>query len=240
MRYLLTILTIGITFPSHGQTLTDLHNRLKYLQSPPTFKHDTTGFSAMPKFDFFCDNENPNKSDYYHVVDLNNDGIKDLIYSGPCKPYGQTRIFFNTGKTFKKAHSYPGEIVSIEKKSSLTVINILKNACCCDYYSEFIQITIDSVSNIRKNIIAFGADTKIKLNARPKIVKVVGVLRTTPELNDVTKKDSCRNQTLKGNHVTRIQKFTDIVQLNEDGSWWLVLYQQNQERSWIGWMKMSK
>jgi hypothetical protein len=69
---------------------------------------------------------------------------------------------------------------------------------------------------------------------------VVGVLRTTPELNDMTKKDSCRNQILKGNHVTRIQKFTDIIQLNEVGPWWLVLYQQNQERSWIGWMKMSK
>ncbi len=240
MKYLLTLLIIGAAVLSHGQTLTELHQRLKLLQRPLGFKHDTTGFSSLPKFNYFCDNQNSNKSDYYHVIDLNEDGIKDLIYSGPCKPYGQTRIFFNNGEAFKKVHSYPGELVSIEKKSSMTVINILKKACCCDYYSEYIQLTIDPASNVIKNIIAFGADTKIKLNARPKVVKVVGVIRTTPELNDIVKKDSCRNQTLKGNHVTRIHKFTDIIQLNEVGTWWLVLYKQNQERSWIGWMKMSK
>jgi hypothetical protein len=240
MKYLLTILVVGLAVHSHGQKLTELHQRLKFLEDRRDFQHDTTGFSTLPRFDNFCDNDNSTESDYYHVADLNSDGIKDLIYSGPCKPYGQTRVFLNTGKSFKKAYSFPGQLVSLEDKSGVTVMNILKEACCCDYYSEFIQVTIDGASNVTKNIIAFAAKTKIKLNTKPKVVKVVGVIRTTPEVNDTNKKDSCRNQILKGNHVTRIHKFTDIIQLSEVGPWWLVLYQQNHERSWIGWMKMSK
>lgn len=225
---------------SFGQTLSDLEQRLQLLDSLSEFKYDTTGFSMLPKIDHFCDNENQNPWDYYHVADLNSDGLNDLIYSGPCKPYGQTGIFLNTGQAFKRVHNYPGTLVSIEKRTSSTIIHILKTACCCDYYSEYIAVTIDTTSNVTKNTIAFEANTKIKLGMRLRYSKVIGTLRTTPKTNDIIKKDPCNGQIVKGNQITRIENFKDIIQLNRVGSWWLVLYPQNKERSWIGWIKINK
>lgn len=240
MRYTLTILVLMLRLLSSGQTLSDLDKRLRLLDNHPEFKYDTSGFSMLPKIDYFCDNENQNQWDYYHVGDWNSDGLNDLIYSGPCKPYGQTGIFLNTGHAFKKIHNYPGGLVSIEKRTSSTIIHILKTACCCDSYSEYIAVTIDTASNVTKNTIAFEANTKVTLGTRLTVVKVVGTIRATPEINDVSKMDSCRNQIIKGNQITRIENFKDIIQLNRVGSWWLVLYPQNKERSWIGWMKINK
>lgn len=240
MRYMLTILGLVLRLLSFGQALSELEMRLRLIDNPGEFKYDTNGFSMLPKIDHFCDNENQNQLEYYHVGDLNGDGLNDLIYSTPCKPYRQTGIFLNAGHTFKKIHNSPGGLVSIEKRTSSTIIHILKSAWGCDYFSEYIAITVDTASNVTKNTIAFEANTKIKLGTRLKVAKVVGTIRATPEINDVSKKDTCRNQIIKGNQITRIDKFKDIIQLNRVGSWWLVLYQQNKERSWIGWMKMNK
>jgi hypothetical protein len=239
MKYWVTILILSLTVFSFGQSLSDISKRLSLLESRVGFKHDTTGFSSLPKFDYVCDNESQNKSDYYHVTDLNNDGLNDLIYSGPCKPYDQTGIFLNDGSRFKRVYNYPGKIISIDKGTSTTIINILKEACCCDYYSDYIEVTIDHESKIAKNIITFEANTKISLGNKLKSVKVVGTIRTAPEINNVAKKDDCRNEIIKGNQLIRSEEFRNIVQLNKVGSWWLVLYQENKEKSWIGWIKMN-
>ena len=239
MRYVFTILILVLRLASFGQTLSDIDNRLRLLENRTDFKYDTTGFSALPKIDFFCDNGNQNPWDYYHVVDLNGDGLNDLIYSGPCKPEGQTGIFLNTAKGFKKLFNYPGELVHIDQNKSTKVVHIFRTACCCNFYSEYIAVSIDSLSNVSKNIISFGAETNVKIGTRLRKQKVVGVLRTTPEVNDLLKKDPCGKQSIKGNHVARIQNFKDVIQLSKSGSWWLVLYPLNKERSLIGWMKIN-
>ncbi len=239
MKYVLTILLTGLTVLAYGQTLTDVDRRLRLLEARVPFEHDTTGFSSLPKFDYFCDNENQNTSDYYHVVDLNNDGLKDLIYSGPCMPYGQTGIFLNSGVSFRKIHNYPGEIVSIDKRPSKTIINILKVPCCCDHYTEYIEVTVDDSSNVTKHIITFTKNTKLTLGSKLRAVTVVGTIRTSPVIDDVAKKDDCRDVIIRGNQLIRLTKFSNIIQLSRAGSWWLVLYPETKERSWIGWMRFN-
>lgn len=230
---------LGLTVFSYGQTLSDISKRLNALANRVDFPYDTTGFSSLPKFNYHCDDKNQKESDFYHVIDLNNDGLNDLIYSGPCMPYEQTGIFLNDGHKFKKVYNYPGKIVSVDKGPSATIINILKEACCCDYYTDYTQVTIDSASTMTKNIITFEANTKIKLSSKLSRVKVVGTLRTSPKIDNSLKKDNCKDEITKGNHLTRIVEFRNVVQLNKLGEWWLVLYQENKERSWIGWMKMN-
>lgn len=240
MRYVLTIWFLMLWLLSNGQTLSDIDGRLRLLDNPAAFTNDTTGFAKLPKIDFFCDNGNDNPWDYYHVMDLNSDGLNDLIYSGPCKPIGQTAIFLNKSGTFKKIFNYPGELVSVEKRLSSFVVHIFRRAVGCDFYSEYIAISIDSTSNFTKNTISLGAGTKIKLGSRLKREKVVGILRTTPEVNDMNRRDPCGKQVVKGNHLVRIQNFKEIIQLSRVGPWWLVLYPLNKERSLIGWMKMNE
>ena len=239
MRYWFTILLgMFITFV-YGQKMDNLSKRLRHLEKHDDFEFDTTGFSSLPKFDYRCDNANPNRWDYFHVVDINQDGLNDLIYSGPCSPNNQTGIFLNTGRVFKRIYDYPGNIVSIEKSDSATVINILKEATPCDDYSEYTEVTVDLKSQVSKHTILFGPTTKITLARRLRQEKVMGMIRTTPQVNDEIKRNECNTAVRKGNQLTRIEEFKYIVQLNKFGDWWLVLYQENGEKSWIGWMRLN-
>ena len=65
------------------------------------------------------------------------------------------------------------------------------------------------------------------------------MIRTTPQVNDEIKRNACNTAVNKGNQLTRIEEFKNIVQLNKFGEWWLVLYQENREKSWIGWMRLN-
>lgn len=239
MRFWLTILLGTFTTLVYGQPLDDLGKRLKYLEKQEDFKYDTTGFSSLPKFDYRCDNKNQQRWDYYHVTDLNQDGLSDLIYSGPCSPNNQTAIFLNNGRVFKKIYDFPGKVVSIEKSDSATTVNILKEAILCENYSQYTGITVDFKSRVSKNTILFAPTTKITIRDRLRQVKVVGTIRTTPQVNDEIKRNACNTAVNKGNQLTRIAEFRNIVQLNKFGEWWLVLYQENQEKSWIGWMRLN-
>lgn len=238
MKLWFTILILGHAVISYGQTLEGLRTRLSLLEKSADFRFDTTGFSKLPKIDFRCDNKNVNISDNYHVADLNNDGRNDLIYSGPCAATMQTGIFLNTGRSFRKVYDKSGKIISIEAFETKTVINIFKEACCCEFFSQYTEVIIDQNSEVTRNTIVFGANTRISVSSRLKEDKVMGTLRTTPQVNDVIKRDDCNN-TIKGNQLTRIHDFKDVVQLHRAGPWWLVLYPENSERSWIGWMKLE-
>ncbi|GCD76948.1 hypothetical protein JCM31826_04300 [Thermaurantimonas aggregans] len=244
MKLGLTIIFLGLVTGLNAQSLTDIEKRLRFLEKSAPLTYDTTGFSTLPKVKYLCDEhfdayefpENKKTEDYYHVVDLNNDGLKDLIYSGPCLPYDQTGIFLNDGKSLKLIHGYPGEVVSLEKSIDKTTINILKKSCCCDYYSDYIQVTIWNDSRVDKHQITFFGNPEIKIDKVTEL-KTKGVLRTSPEVNDIKKKDDCSDQIMEGNHLTRIDKITTVVQLSQSGQWKLVLYSVDKENSYIGWIK---
>ena len=236
MRLALAILILGLSTVSSGQTLFDIEKRLKLLNNPADLVYDTTGFSKLPPFNYFCDGENQHKWDNYHIVDLNNDGVDDLIYSGPCMPYSQTGIFLNDGQKLKQIHDSPGQIVALEQSTNGTIVNILKEACCCDYFSDYIEIRIHSDCTVDKNVITFEGNTEITLDSLQEI-KITGTLRKSPEINEIEKKDDCSEQIIRGNHLLAISKLTSVVELTRSGNWRLVLYPEDKMQSWIGWIK---
>ena len=238
MKYSLTILAGVWVAVSFGQPLADISKRLKALEQQTTFYHDTAGFFKLPRFDYRCDNGNEHPWDYYHIMDVNRDGLKDLIYSGPCGDHAQTGIFLNVGRVFRRIYDFPGVVISIDT-GMVTTINMLREACCCEDYSQYIQVTIDQDARLTKNTIVFDPKTKIKLANKLSRVKVVGTIRGTPQINDVIKKNECKTAVLTGNQLTRIVEFKSIVQLNKSGPWWLVLYPENNEMSWLGWMRLN-
>jgi hypothetical protein len=239
MKLNLVIFFLGLFVSGKGQTLADVEKRLKLLLNPTKLHYDTTGFSTLPKIDFFCDDENKNNWAYYHVVDLNKDGRSDLIYSGPCMPYFQTAIFLNDGLNLNQVHSYPGNIISIEQESDRAIVNILMEGCCCDYFSDYIEVTIHNNSRVDKNQITFDNNTKLDLSNLAEI-EVTGTLRTSAELDDIEKKEDCTNQIVTGNHLTYINKLVTVFQLQRAGQWRLILYPEDKEKSWIGWIKVDQ
>jgi hypothetical protein len=235
MRFGLTILFLGLATGLNAQTLASIEKRLRLLEKRQDWIYDTLGLSSLPKLEYQC-YEDQSSLNFCHLVDLNKDGRKDLIYSGPCKPYYQTGIFFNTGRDLKMFQNYPGKLVSIEKDRDKTIVNILKGSCCCDYYSEYIEITIWNDSRVEKNTITFEGNTEIKLD-QLKELEIKGVLRTSPEINDKKREDDCSDQLIEGNHLVRLKNLTTVVQLSSSGEWKLVLYAPDRENSYVGWIK---
>jgi hypothetical protein len=238
MRLGLTIFLLVLSVASRSQTLSDTEERLRLLTNKEKWRFDTTGFSILPRFNHRCDINNESPFDYYHVLDLNMDGKKDLIYSGPCNPYSQTTIFLNDGLKLKPIHDYPGLLVSIETKADSKSVNIFKESIACDRFSELIQVTIFKDSRIETNQITFDATTKIQTETLSEI-RVKGVLRTTPELDDKGKEDDCSGQAKKGNHLLYLDKLTSVIELKREGHWRLILYPMNRMNSWIGWISVE-
>lgn len=252
MKNCILIFVLGLTITSRGQSIEEVQKRLTLLTHPDKLVYDTTGLSRLPKFKYFCtsdgviidkdstetivSSETEDPWRYYTVIDLNGDELNDLIYSGPCLPYDQTGIFLNDGKTLKLIHDYPGKLVSLEKSVDKSVVNILKESCCCDYYSDYIQVTIWNDSHVDKNRITFFGSTEIKVDKVTEL-KLRGILRTSPEINDAKVKDVCSDQIIEGNHLARIDKPTTIIQLSQIGQWRLILYPVDKENSYIGWIK---
>jgi hypothetical protein len=240
MKIWLTILALGAALASYGQMLQDIEKRLRLLENPPEFKefkYDTTGFSKLPPFKYFCDDENENKWDYYHVIDLDNDGRKDLIYRGPCMPYSETAIFLNKGDSLDLVFSGAGHVVSIEKKLDKSVVQVLHWPCCCETSFGNYEIVIHKDSHVDKSLIIFEGNTKVTVD-KLKEIKVSGIVRSTDELNDTEKKRNCSDRIIKGNRLVEIKKPTNVFQLRQQGQWRLVLYTDDKKISWIGWIKV--
>jgi hypothetical protein len=236
MRSILVISFLLSAISCFSQRILSLDKRVSLAHQQPKLAFDTTGFHLLPKVEYFCDSGNRNAWDYYHVVDLNGDGLKDLIYSGPCKPYDQAGIFLNDGNALKQVHNYPGSVISIDRNSSATTIQIFKKACCCDPFSSLIEVTIDDQSNVTKDLITFSRDTEIPGNLQLKEISVKGILRSKPEVDDKMKKDDCTDRLLKGNHLVTITTPQEVTQVYQSGNWKLVVYQENIHNTWIGWI----
>jgi hypothetical protein len=227
--------------------------RLNLLNNPVKVTFDTTGFFRLPKSKYFCTSdvviihndstksivpsETKDTWNYYSVLDLNDDGLNDLVYSGPCNPYYQTGVFINDGKELLLVYDFPGTIISIEKGNTGTTIHSLKEACCCDPDFDFTEIVVEKGSLFAKvNRITF---RKIPLQDFKKLerIKVKGVLRHTPVVDDELKKDHCLDGMIEGNHWLTLDKETEVIRISQSGPWALVLYEQTKYQSIIGWMK---
>src|SRR5271154_4370510 len=68
-----------------------------------------------------------------HVVDLNNDGLDDIIYTGSTGSEGsEVIVFLNTGKVFKKVLKQLQEVVKIEFRDNKLFRLYIRDTGCCD------------------------------------------------------------------------------------------------------------
>jgi hypothetical protein len=247
MKTILTIILLGLFSEVSGQSLEEIQQKLRLIKTPETIASDTAGLSQLPKLKTECDDhfeaydfpENKTKWDYYHVIDLNQDGRNDFIYSGPCLPYDQTSIFINDGLSLKRVFDYAGQIVSIKQLKDRSIITLFKESCCCDYYSDLVEVIVHKDSGIGEKWITFFGNTEITIDEVKKI-NVTGILRTHPELVDAETKDVCNGEMVKGNQLKNITRMTGVIQLGRSGEWRLIVYPEDAKHSWIGWIKWDK
>lgn len=252
MKATILIFFVTLALGSQGQSIENIKKRLQLLSDSSKIRPDTTGLSGLPRFTFFCtaeitiiDADGSEKTipseiqdpwNYYSVIDLNNDGLNDLVFSGPCNPYDQTGILLNDGKSLQLVYDYPGLVISIEKGGTGTTIHSLHQPLGCYSNNELIEITIVKGKSPTINRIGYTFIPKLNLQ-NLKAVKVQGVLRWSPKQDDVERKDQCSDRMLKGNHLLTIDKPAEAIQLDQSGQWRQVLYKTSNYESIIGWIK---
>ncbi|WKB82454.1 hypothetical protein QYR09_05335 [Cellulophaga lytica] len=216
-----------------SQDFSDIKTRVSLLKTTATFKVDSTGISKIQVPTYYCDTNEPGNN--WHVQDLNNDGLKDLIFTGTCQPYHQTAIFLNNKKGFQLVYDAPGKILSITSTTNTTEINSYNPSCCCSYYSSLVKITINNTSVVEESTISFHDKTVITLSDKLYTKTVSGILRSTPVIDDVIKKDPCTGEEKNGNRIGIAENESAIV-VNQENNWLLVFIKQNGSYA-VGWVK---
>lgn len=233
-RFCSIIAIVTFTICTYGQSLKTIKERVQRLIANNEFKGDTTGLHRLPKFTLSCKIDDKNNWNNFLPIDLNNDGLLDLLFSGPCDPYDHTSIYINERNQLILIHESAGKVNSIEKSIDKTIINIRKEPCCCDSEYSNTEVTIDKNLGTLWNTITYVKNTK--MDDKPIELIVSGVLRSSPVANDVEMKNEC-NQLLKGNHLINISKPSRVIQLTRLGQWRLVLYPVTKTSSTIGWLQ---
>lgn len=233
---LILIITSLISQISYGQTEIDLRGALMVLVNSDSisFELDSTGFGKLTKINDDCYDGEPGV--FWHVQDLNHDGLKDLIYSGPCKPYYQCAIFLNDGIKLNKVYDAPGKLLNITNNHLASKISILKSSCCCDNYSEFTEIRIGFDNRILKTSLEYHFDTKLSLASELKEKLISGILRSKPIVSDSIYQDPCLQQENIGNQILKINN-EKVTVLDFKKGWYLILHKKDDERAIIGWIK---
>ncbi|OFY08316.1 MAG: hypothetical protein A2W99_07000 [Bacteroidetes bacterium GWF2_33_16] len=77
----------------------------------------------------------------FHVIDIDRDGVKDIVYSGECGlEGGSTVIFRNNGESFDELLSVIGEIHQVsELNSNLPFSFTLRNYACCGGFTDVFE-----------------------------------------------------------------------------------------------------
>jgi hypothetical protein len=238
MKCSIVLFFVGLNLVSNAQTNSEIHDRLSLLMDSQVFDFDTTGVSSFSVIPNPCDDSI--NWDYYHVIDLNFDGLKDLVFSGPCNPYIETVVFLNNGNELEKVFQCGGQLITIENMASSSAIYIIKEAVGCDKYLEQLELIIDKDSNLIQNTISFHTETTVTILDNLSTFEFKGFVRTNPKCDNKRRKDECSGIVYKGNRLFSIKKRTEVLQLNKSGDWILILYKENHERYWIGWVESKK
>ncbi len=205
------------------------------------FKLDSSEFSKLPKIQYNYECVKNDHEFSWHVMDLNNDGLKDVISLAPCDPYYQTVVFINNGSNLRKVYEYPGRLLAVKENGSGSIIHILKSSCCCDYYSELVEVKIDSNNKLSHCTFSYHEDTEVELNQNLELTKinVSGILRTKPIVNNNSFNDPCSSQIIHGNRILELDN-DEVTIIATKNDWHLVVHIQNDNHHIIGWINKEQ
>lgn len=232
---------IILVFPCYAQVTT--LQKLDMLIEPKLFSaYDSIGFSSLPELNSYCIDENDGGNGSKHnfmVIDLNQDGLKDLIFSGDCYPYSATEIFLNRIDSMELVYGRRGSLMDIEQSDSITSVLMLAEACCCIETAELVTLEITNSNLIKSSLIVYYNDTALKMENGLTQITLSGIIRRTPVEDDTKRKNSCYDEMVDGNRILSIDKPSVAYELYEVKGWKLVLYKAANEYSLIGWIKNS-
>jgi hypothetical protein len=242
MKAFFVILFLAMTSAGLAQDLADIRNKINYIINQKYLKMDSTGLSRLKGFRCECieDLEVELEQNCFHVTDLNFDGKKDVIYSGPCPIYSDVNIYLNKGTGFKVAHRTVGDVVAIKRLGNRTKIYNLYDMCCSrgDHWLE--EIVVEKDSAYVSDVIYYCEQTHISSDNTFLSVKVSGVLRETPEEDDAIKILPGDSEETVGNHILVLDEPRQAFRIRVDGQWALVLVNLSPGHSVIGWINLKQ
>ncbi|MEO9894680.1 hypothetical protein [Aurantibacter sp.] len=221
---------------------TALKEQISLLQLPHDFeyKKDTTGFTKFKNSKFYSKN---GEADVFsiiaknvHLVDFNNDGLKDIIYQEQ-QLHKAIVLFANNGKDFIEIWDGPGEVVFI-KQAEKTTISVYTPYVGCIEINLLFEVTIGANNEIVEDLLSYHHNTQItNLNPEFKQKEVTGMLRTTPVVDDSETKDPCTGEPRPGNQIRAIEN-QRVTVIKDQGDWSLVVY-KSYNNSIIAWIKSN-
>ena len=218
-----------------------LEIQLQLLQNPLeyNFPLDSTGISEIKNTKFFAKSGNTDVFDINskntHVVDINNDDQKDIIYQD-TRHYPATVLLVRKGDDFVEIWNGTGTLVNI-KQGEQTTIYVLSSAIGCFDITMLSELIIKRDNTFIENTIALYSDTKIeKINKIFEQKVISGIVRTQPRIDNKEKTDSCTGDVKTGNQIRTIKnkEVTVIKKQNE----WLFIVLKEKDHSIIGWIKI--
>ncbi len=218
----------------------DLKTQLQLLQTPLGFKFsmDSTGFSKVENAKFYTKNDDTDMFDInstnVHLIDINNDGKKDVIYQDN-RHYLATVLLVKKGNDFIEIWNGSGALVYL-KKGEQTTLSVLSNAIGCFDSTMLSEVVINEDNTFTENVITIHSDTKIeKIDKAFEQELISGILRTQPVIDDTKKIDPCTGESKTGNQLRMLQN-KKITVIKKQSDWLLVVLKEKDIRI-IGWIK---
>lgn len=203
----------------------------------------------------------------FKKIDLNNDGIMDLVYKESC-PYPEIKFYLQEKSgNFTLINKYPGKIINITETVDSTSIIIKSDACCCIDINSLKRIVIKKENFEITNSSTLYWHSEIELPSFEKLInKNIELtkypkntrLRTYLVENDSIEKNACvDDQYYKGNLIGKLIKQSKLKsiyrQIDLNGEEWelvivnqeklyapnkmLVQIAKNLNNSILGWVK---
>jgi len=170
-----------------------------------------------------------------HLVDINNDGQKDIIYQ-ENRPYPATVLFVKKGNDFVEIWNGSGALVDI-REGKHTTIYLLTSAIGCFDMNMLSELTVNSNNTIIDNTIGLYSELKMEnINNTFEQNIISGILRTKPIVDDHKKTDPCSGDLKTGNQLQTIDN-KEVTVIKNQNDWSLVVLKE-KNHSIIGWVKI--
>lgn len=216
-----------------------LEIQLQLLQNSSEYQFpiDSTGFSKIKNAKFYTKNGNTDvfaiNSNNIHLVDINKDGEKDVIYQDN-RHYQATVLLVKKEDDFVEIWNGSGVLVHL-RKGKETIIYVLNSAIGC-FDITMLSTLVMSNDKLTEKTIALSSETKIGVIDKTFEQRMIsGILRTQAIVDDKKKTDPCTGDFKIGNQIRTIEnkEVTIIKKQNE----WLLVVLKEKEQSIIGWVK---